>query len=109
MRCNCKHLGQCPFHEHHLRMTYPDGTPMFRELLDGEDATIKLGDAVGTWTPTDPEAAAASEPIVITVARAIDPARMAIYAQAKRGRQCSANYPGWAMTHPIPANSDGQT
>ncbi len=91
-RCNCQHLGQCPFQEDPLKMTYPDGELIYRELTEEEGAKLQKGDFVGTHGQGD----------VTVVARAINPERAARYATSKTGRKCKADKVVWRLLHPIP-------
>lgn len=90
MLCNCKHLGNCPFRCDPARMTYPDGSPAFRAIGEGEPNDQRPGDALF-------KDAAQTRHV-----RAIDPARVESYARAKAGKKCRAESLVWAKAHPIP-------
>ena len=91
-RCNCKHLGNCPFRCDPLRITYPDGVSAFRAITPDEPAGGDLpGDALFKDSSGN-----------YRYSRAIDPQRVEEYAKAKLGRKCRAEVTSWAKAHPIP-------
>lgn len=98
--CPCSNLGHCPFQQDWTRMTYTDGTPVYRAATDEERAAfdktdgagLQEGDFVGVDDNDQVELAA----------RALDPARAVQRARACTGRKCKADSFFWRKLHPYP-------
>lgn len=103
LKCKCAHRGNCLFKGEPLKLTYPDGSLIFRELTEEErealpdeldpEEDVNLADYVATNGEGD----------IYIEARAIDPERAAEYGQTFIGRSCKADSKWWRMRNPIPA------
>jgi hypothetical protein len=103
-KCDCRHLGHCPFQAEPLRMTDLNGEPLFRALTEDEQLRARVmvegqdlrDPEPGDFLGTDRQGNAA------ILAKAIDAERVVAYGTSKTGRRCKADSFMWRKTHPIP-------
>lgn len=88
MKCQCPHVGCCPFYSG-PETVYPAGDPIYRPLLTFETREVQLGDLVEPG-PMGP----------IPIARALDPERAAMHARMLEGTTCKADSWHWRFAHP---------
>ena len=105
-KCSCLHVGNCPFGSEPLRMTYPDGVPVFRDLRPEELKAATL------CTPSHPELNTSKKGdsvatdgcgTMVVAARALDPDRIVSYSEKMKGRVCKAGNASWRRNHPHPS------
>jgi hypothetical protein len=108
-KCECKHLGHCPFSPlNPLAQTYLDGTKVFRPLTDDEQRKSRVSIVIGgevqlLSTPLAGDNLARDTEGAITVAaRAIEPERTVEYARARLECKCKGDSFIWKKTHPVP-------
>ena len=92
-KCNCTHVGHCPFQSDPLIMVDQDGKPLFRALVEEQNLNDPLpGDFVGTD----------QKGTVIVLGRALDPEAVIAYSKTKLGAKCKADSFMWRKRHPAP-------
>jgi hypothetical protein len=103
-KCNCIHVGHCPFRPDPLVMVNMEGEPLFRGLDEQEQLKARV--MVEGQNLNDPEpgdfVGTDQQGTVTILGRAVDPEAAITYTKSKLGTKCKANSFMWRKRHPAP-------